>query len=144
MILRSLGSSRRLIFRFFLIESTRIIQNGLIYDFIVFSYLTTNQNVKLKQSRQLPPRWKKIRASLRYFPLRSLGGFDYFPQQVTHSLRCPKGLVNFYGNTRLGNLKRDHRLFLHFRHTGPPIILNVEHGVTVYFDIGFKRGQRLI
>ena len=56
---------------------------------------------------------------------------------------CPKGLVNFYGNTRLGNLKRDHRLFLHFRHTGPPIILNVEHGVTGYFDIGFKRGQRL-
>ena len=38
-----------------------------------------------------------------------------------------KGPVNIYGNTGPGNLQRDHRLFLSFRHTGPHVILNVEY-----------------
>ena len=58
-----------------------------------------------------------------------------------------KGPVNIYGNTGPGNLQRDHRLFLSFRHTGPPVILNVEcmgpqvismwnfNGVKDYFEV---------
>ena len=42
-------------------------------------------------------------------------------------VHTPKGPVNIYKNLGLGNLQRDHRLFLSFRHTGPPFLLNVEH-----------------
>ena len=47
-----------------------------------------------------------------------------------------RGLVNIYGNMRRGNLHRDNQLFLFFRHTGPPVILNVVYTGPPVFQRG--------
>ena len=49
------------------------------------------------------------------------------------------GLVNIHGNRGLGNLQRDHWLFLAFRHMGPPVVLKVEYtGPKVFTMYSFK------